>query len=303
VHLISADSRQVYRGLEILTGADVPEEFIQKKTDLFTYPYFQNGQILLHGIGVVSPTEDWSVANFQELALPIIDAAQKADEVVILVGGTGLYHDHLFSNDPILRIAPNSDIRSEAANRSISELQEWLERINPDKFSKLNQSDRNNARRLIRAIEVASTPVRQDFQILVPEDFHHIYFGISAPIELVSEKISERVRHRFEAASKEVSQILSRQTESDQSGESVQITKPARTSLGFAQLAAYLTDQLNREQTIELWALRETQYAKRQLTWWKKRQEINWIDIQQNNWQNQLVEKVEKLLAAKPEIN
>lgn len=293
VHLISVDSRQVYQGLEILTGADVPEGFVQTESPDFEYPYYEKNQLLLHGISIIKPQDEWSVAHFQQLTLPIIAAAQKNNEAVILVGGTGLYHDHLFSEDPWLHVTPSTALRSKASNLSLEELQSWLAKLNPEKFKQLNNSDLQNPRRLIRAIEISlnnpvkSNPTKSQDSNKKPT-LNHRYLGVTAPLDLISEKISLRVAARFDEAKREVEIILA--------GD-INITKPVRTTLGFSQLAAFLSEQITKEQAIEIWTLREVQYAKRQLTWWKKRPEITWIDRETResaDWQ--------KLLAAKPKI-
>jgi len=287
-HLISADSRQVYQGLEVLTGADVPEGFIQTESPDFEYPYYEKNQLLLHGISIIKPQDEWSVAHFQQLALPIIAAAQKNNEAVILVGGTGLYHDHLFSEDPWLHVTPSTEVRSKASNLSLEELQSWLAKLNLEKFKQLNNSDLQNPRRLIRAIEISLDNPEKVQPVSQKPALNHLYLGVTAPLDLISEKIGLRVVTRFDEAKREVEIILA--------GD-INITKPVRTTLGFSQLAAFLSEQITKEQAIEIWTLREVQYAKRQLTWWKKRPEITWIDRETResaDWQ--------KLLAAKPKI-
>lgn len=295
VHLISVDSRQAYMGLEILTGADVPDGFVQTESENFKYPYFEKGQIKLHGIGVIKPVDEWSVAHFQQLALPIIKNSENNHEAVILVGGTGLYHDHLFSNDIQLQIRPDLDFRTKAIDFSVEDLQSRLAEINPEKFRSLNNSDLNNPRRLIRAIEISRVKFELNQKPDKPPDqgANHLYIGITAPLDLISAKIKTRVKERFDQALGEVEIIL---------GGEIGITKPIRTTLGFAQLAAYLNDQITKEQALEIWTTREIQYAKRQLTWWKKRPEVNWIIVETPDWSDKLIKMAKKLLAVKPGI-
>lgn len=292
-HLISADSRQVYQGLEVLTGADVPEDFAKATSESFEYPYFEKDRVLLHGIGIIGPSQEWSVAHFQQLALPIIASAEKHDEAVILVGGTGLYHDHLFSEDTQLQVAPNADVRSKAEKLSLKELQEWLESLNSQKLQSLNNSDLQNPRRLIRAIEISLDSSKNGVKNPQESSIYHHYFGITAPLDFISEKISKRVKARFSRALREVEIILSNEEN---------ITKLVRTTLGFSQLSAFLNEQVSKEQAQEIWTTRELQYAKRQLTWWKKRPEVIWIDRLADGWSNKLSKTAKKLLAVKPEI-
>ena len=280
VHLISADSRQVYKGLEILTGADVPEGFTQDTSQDFTNSYYTNGQIHLHGVSVIEPTEQWADSHFQELAVPIISHAQTHDHGVIIVGGTGLYHDHLLSEDPQLQIPPNQVVRAKAAQLSVTELQDWLTEINPEWFAGLNNSDKNNPRRLVRAIEISLTPP-EDLAQLPPVVAEHRYLGLSASLEVLAARISRRVEQRFSAALAEVGRLAAQFSE---------LQPPVRSTLGFKELLAYQQQAETDKQTSTThWARREFQYAKRQFTWWKKRSQVTWVDTQKSDWADQVL--------------
>lgn len=310
VHLISADSRQVYQGLEVLTGADVPDGFNLETTDEFAYPFYQKGRVLIHGISLVKPSEEWSVSHFRELALPIISRAQEKSELVIIVGGTGLYHDQLFSEDAQLDIAPNLEIRQQASRLSVLELQDWLKKVSPSKLNQLNHSDLYNPRRLVRAIEIAHSSQRRDSDVNANPKHppqNHLYLGVTAPLEIILEKITARVNKRFLEALGEVEKILNRDTDGqlakrgtdgqlakrgtdgqpttrDTDSQSTNQTttsqpiKQVKSTLGFKQLASFLSDQASKSQAIESWILQEFRYAKRQLTWWKKHPNITWVE-------------------------
>lgn len=275
VQIISADSRQVYQGLEVLTGADIPTGFEPATTPDFAYPFYQKDLVALHGISVIAPTEEWSVVHFQELALPIISLSQERDQAVIIVGGTGLYHDHLFSADPQLRVPPNPEIRNRAATLSIVELQDWLATVNPTWLAGLNNSDKNNPRRLIRALEISLQQPSQPETPEVPTAAHQ-YIGLSAPLETIQARIDQRVEDRFVEA---VAEVAALQEQYDQ------LAQPVRTTMGFKELAAYASTEVDRAEVVTQWARREYQYAKRQFTWWNKRPEVSWIDTSDPGWQ------------------
>ena len=115
--MLSADSKQVFAGLEILTGADIPTGFQQLKNDHFPYPYFQktNRSIELHGIACVPGEAEWSVAHFQKLFQLLW---QTIDEktALIVVGGTGLYHQQIFNPATTVMIEPNKQLRKKLEN-------------------------------------------------------------------------------------------------------------------------------------------------------------------------------------------
>lgn len=278
VSLISADSRQVYQGLETLTGTDVPSEFKRieaQENNQNPYDFFQHQDlpIKLHGVSIIKPVEDWSVTHFRDLAIFEIQNCWRKNWLLVVVGGTGLYHLQLFNNDPQLYVKPNPHIRQQAANKTVPQLRRVLEDLDPEKLEAMNHSDRHNPRRLVRAIEVAQalqnpTPRIKNRPIFnQPENYFK--FGLKINPNQLQPKITNRVEERLKAgAVEEVEQLL----QLDLSPHS-----PAMTATGVSQIIDYLQGQINKTQLIESWTLTELQYAKRQVTWFKKRKEINWL--------------------------
>ena len=277
IDIISADSRQVYKGLEILTGADVPEGFkgsvtlIPPKSDL---PYFTNvdDSIRIHGISMIEPTEEWSLAHFVNFAREIIVWSWSNKRQPILVGGTGLYHKHLFSNDETPQIPQDQKFRKQSQKMSVEELQQKLNKIDVNRLDQLNESDRENPRRLIRAIEVAiwqqkhrGTSLLQSGSTESPMVWSQVNNQmefISAPLEIIEERIKRRVQKRFvSGAIQEVQKLLDLH---------LPTSAPVLTTLGVPEITQYLEGTLSSEACQQLWSLHEFQYAKRQLTWWKK---------------------------------
>ncbi|MBI5356461.1 hypothetical protein HZB78_02510 [Candidatus Collierbacteria bacterium] len=143
--LISADSRQVYRGMDIGTGKEFP---VQVKT--------QNSKLKIFGYDLVNPDEEWSAAHFVKLADKLIPEIQSRGRLPIIVGGTGLYIANLLNPPETLNIPPDRKLRAELEKPAVAELQDRLKKINQKRFEKMNESDRSNPRRLIRAIEICS---------------------------------------------------------------------------------------------------------------------------------------------------
>lgn len=272
VDLISVDSRQVYQGLEILTGADVPEEFEKKNQ------YFANTDesIRIFGISIIHPSEVWSVAHFQQYARAIMVESWAHNRLPILVGGTGLYHQELFQLDDALYVSPNAKIRRQAETMSLEELQAWLKQIDTDRFDQMNHSDQNNSRRLIRAIEISLSQDRSPSKEILNQ-IQHGGLGdinwlkikpkeivVTAPLEIIQKNIVTRVKERFESgAIDEVMWLLS---------QNLPLSLPVFSTLGVPEISRYVRGELSAEQCQELWALHEFQYAKRQVTWWKSHQ-------------------------------
>lgn len=277
VDIISADSRQVYRGLEVLTGADVPAGFMGSITPSLSksgLPYFTNseGSIHIFGISMINPAEEWSLAHFVNFAREVMQWSWSNGRQPILVGGTGLYHKHLFSDDKTPQIPQDEDFRIEAQKKSVEELRQKLNKIDVNRLDQLNESDRENPRRLIRAIEVAiwqqkhrSSSLLQSGSTESPVVWskvdNQVEF-VSAPLETIKERIEERVRRRFASgALQEVQNLLKLNLP-----ENSQVI----TTLGVPEIQQYLEGTLSAEECQKLWSLHEFQYAKRQLTWWKK---------------------------------
>src|SRR3989344_4678270 len=138
--IISADSRQVYKGMDIVTGKDRPKE------------------VSIWGYDIIRPNEEFSVAHFVNLAGKEITRVDKQGKLPIIVGGTGFWLKSLLNPPATINIIPDWQLREKLEKFSATELLERLKKIDPKRAASMNQSDRNNPRRLMRAIEVAFHP-------------------------------------------------------------------------------------------------------------------------------------------------
>src|SRR3989344_2658803 len=156
--IISADSRQVYRGMDIGTGKDLP--VISNYQFPITNLKKQNiGCYKIKGINVwgydlVKPNEDFSVGQYIAIAENIIENIHDRKKLPIIVGGTGLYIKGIVDGIPTADIPKNMELRKSLENKDTSELYDNLVSLDPAKALSLNKSDSKNPRRLIRAIEV-----------------------------------------------------------------------------------------------------------------------------------------------------
>jgi tRNA dimethylallyltransferase len=303
VALVSADSRQVYQGLEILSGADIPVGFSQVsvQNSSLSYPYFSNPdrQISLHGVACIKPAAEWSAAHFRQLVIEVFNHPNLAGEqAVILVGGTGLYHRVLALAEFSSRPEPDQAIRTQASGMTPVELQNWLNSLAPDQLQKLNQSDRHNTRRLVRAIERVSmsnpdegalggqtglkmrsgleSPSRSEIRSGSAKQSESSatvdleYIDLWDEWEVIESKIKVRVQERLTTgAVAEVEDFMSRYATPHSSPQSTRQLQAA-TILGMKEVALLAQGQLTTDQCVELWFRRERSYAKRQLLWWRK---------------------------------
>ena len=264
VHLLSADSRQVYVGLENLTGADVTPNFVASKSANFSHPFFQNQDqnIFLHGVSIIEPNQEWSAAHFRQLFQEI--ASQLSEKaLLVVVGGTGFYQKQLATPAASLGVPQNQTLRQKLETLSAAQLQIQLQLIDPNKLTAMNNSDRHNPRRLVRAIELSDIKQSTPAPTKTANPHHPIFYLQIDKLEREA-KIKARVEQRFAAAHQEVASLLQQKTTSSL----------AATSTGFHELTQLIRGETDRTTCQKLWQLAEIQYAKRQDTWWKKQQDL-----------------------------
>lgn len=180
--LVSADSRQIYRGMDICTGKDRPD------VPIWLYD-------------VVAPDEEFSVHYWVRLASAAIVDIAKRNKLPIVVGGTGLYIHALLHPFDTIDIPPDKALRKKLQTLSIGDLQKMVKR------SDMNDSDWHNPRRLIRKIEIArSQPKSLQRESL--KAFDYLMIGLTAPLPTLYKRIDERFEQRLRQGMKEEIEIL-----------------------------------------------------------------------------------------------
>jgi tRNA dimethylallyltransferase len=260
--LVSADSRQVYRDMDIGTGKDREEV----------------GDIPLWMIDVARPDEEFSVSRYVKLAKPCIDHIRQRGALPVVVGGTGLYIDALLHPKETIDIPPNQQLRDQLSRFSIEALQKELQQRSPAVFSKLNASDRMNPRRLIRKIEIArasvpSAPVQQEATDV-------LCIGLYAPMQELYRRIDARVEKRVRQGIRQEIHAL------QQKGYDWNL--PSMNTLGYKEWK----DVTDPKQAIARWKYNEHAYARRQMTWFRAMKYIVWIDTTADSWQDEVTQKV-----------
>jgi len=246
--LVNFDSRQIYKKLDIVTGKDRPEDVAIK--------------IWLYDI--VDPKESFSSAQFSMIAKNIILDILKRGKTPILVGGTGYYLSHLLYGIPKTNVKENWDLRDKLKDKSVTELQAILKEKNNNMLEEMNNSDKNNPRRLIRRIEICEEGKimeKQTQKIQFKETVHFLPFFHASP-EIVKEKITKRVEARIkDGAIEEVKKLLEEgYTEQD----------PGLNAIGYTQLISYIKGKSALDEMKKEWITKEVQYAKRQKTYFAK---------------------------------
>jgi tRNA dimethylallyltransferase len=253
--IVSVDSMQVYRGMDIGTAKPSAAE-------LARVPH--------HLLNVVELTEPFDAARFAALARTAVVDIQARQRVPILCGGTGLYFSAFLHG---VGPAPAADpvLRAELKRIPLPELLEELALKDP---AMLAQIDQRNPRRVIRAIEVirlTGRPYSEQRQKRQGTPAHSVAWVLTRAPKDLRERIHRRVDEMFtRGLVAETERLLARGLEQNE---------VAMQALGYRQVAEYLRGQRSLEGTIELVKLRTRQFAKRQLTWFRRQFSATWVCV------------------------
>ncbi len=299
--LISADSRQVYKGLDIGTGK-LPDKLTIENLKLKIKKYngwWQINEVKIWMYDVVDLKKQYTVADFVKDAKRIVDEILKKGKLPIIVGGSGLYLKALLEGLPSLAIPVDKKLRRQLEKLSLEQLQKKLQKLSPEKWEGLNPSDRQNTRRLIRAVEIIIVNTKGERFSTGVEDPSRpkpsasddqediLKIGLTAPRKILNQKINKRAREWLEEGIiEEVRNLI-------KSG----ITKKRIKELGleYAVIVEYLDKIISLDQCLKKMQSKVRQYAKRQITWFKNPSGyIFWFDITEINY----MDKIEKLVCS-----
>lgn len=258
--IISADSRQVFKGMDIGTGKDLNEYKIGKKK----IPYYL--------IDVVKPNDSFDLAKFQKLAFKAIDKIIKKGNLPILVGGSGLYLQAVVDNYDLGAAASNHDKRNRRERLSAIEIFNEIDRLNPAFAKKINESDRKNVRRLARYLEIVEQGRSHTNRL--PSQYEFKIFGLNPGREVLKEKIEKRLLDRLENEG-----LVLEVKNLHRSGASWQ--RLESFGLEYKFIAHYLQKKIDYDKMVVDLNIAIRQFAKRQMTWFKRWQtqgrEIVWF--------------------------
>lgn len=291
--IISADSRQIYRGMDIGTGKivrdfSVPSSKLKAQSSKLNI-YWSDG-IPHYMIDIINPNTDYNVAKFKKQAEKIIEDILKRGKLPIICGGTGFWIKAIVDNVDFPAVKSNKVLRNQLSNKSAEALFKMLRKLDPKRAETI---DKKNKVRLVRAIEIAKSldhVPNIKYQILNTK-YHFLQIGIDVPKEKLRKNIQKRLETRFKQGMiKEVKKLREKYKLSWKKIQSF--------GLGYLWIPLYLQGKLTKQEVFEKVYpmeypaerdnfakrnlfhrvyLAEKDYAKRQMTWFRKDRRIKWL--------------------------
>ncbi|MFH1218319.1 MAG: tRNA (adenosine(37)-N6)-dimethylallyltransferase MiaA [Candidatus Peregrinibacteria bacterium] len=260
--IISVDSRQIYKEMNIATDA---------------LPKSKQKGITHHLLNITKPDKPLTLAEFKQKALKIISKLHKQNKVPILVGGTGLYISAIVEDYDIPKVPPNPKLRAKLEKHTTKYLYAKLKKLDPESANSIHP---NNKRYLIRAIEksdVGGYHVKNKTC-----QFDPLLIGIKTPRETLYSQVNARVDHQLKnGLIKEVKKLLTK----------YDLNLPAMSSLGVKEIIPYLNKQQTLPEATEILKRNTRRYAKRQMTWFRRYDSVHWLtpqEIKDNEWRKLL---------------
>ena len=246
--IVSADSRQVYIGMDIGTGKDLNEY----------------GKTPYHLIDVTKPKSQFSLAQYQKLAYKAINNIIKRHKVPFLVGGSGLYLQSIIDGYQLSKVKPDIKFRQKLNKKTLFELQSLVKKNKIE----LNQSDFSNKRRIIRAIEVNQN--LEKFKPTKNSKYNCLILGLTFPKNILDKRIDKRLNDRLKKQGliAEVKRLRLK---------GLSWERLDSFGLEYRFVSKYLRKELTYDEMVNQLAVAIHQFSKRQMTWFKKDSRIKWI--------------------------
>lgn len=249
--VISADSRQVYRGMDLGTGKVTREEM---------------AGIPHHLLDIADPMEIYTGADFVRDAAAALEEILKRGRCPMIAGGTFFYLDLLRGKLQSAPVEPDEQFRESLSDLSNATLLEMLYEKDPARAATIDQANR---RRLIRALEIVEALGTVPPTIFKESPYDWLILGIDISKEKLYKNIHQRLLERLDAGMIEEVQQLHQ--------EGVSYQRMDALGLEYRYVAKYLQDELTKDEMIEQLETKIRQFAKRQMTWLKRDQEIEWF--------------------------
>ena len=256
--VISADSRQVYRGMDIGTGKDLED-------------YMVNGEkVPYHLVDIVDPGYEYNVYEFQNDFLNAYEDIVSRKKIPVMCGGTGMYLEAVLNGYKLLKVPDNDELRKILQPKSIGELTEMFESFkNPHNFTDLTER-----KRLVRAIEIADYYKKHEGSVKSFPKIESVIFGIQFERRVIRERITARLEKRMgEGMTSEIKTLLQKGVTPDQL---------KFYGLEYKFLTQYELGEISKDEMFRLLNTAIHQFAKRQMTWFRRMKKrghrIHWIN-------------------------
>jgi len=258
--IVNADSRQIYKRMSI--GTAKPKGA------------WIDGKYLVEGIphylmDIIDPDQEFNLSHFKAEALKTVDIILKKGKLPIIVGGTGLYFWALIDNLDIPQFAPNPELRKQLENESLDELAEMLKEKDPATALVI---DLKNPRRVTRALEVVLQSGKSFMELR--KKGRPLYNTLQIGLRWDKEGLKERIKTRVEiqihdGLQREVWELL-------EAGYDWEL--PSMSSIGYREFRDFFGNKITLPETTDFIIKDTVQYAKRQMTWFKRDERIKWVE-------------------------
>ncbi len=249
--IVSADSRLVYKGFDIGTAKPTIEE-------MDGVPH--------HMIDIVEPEFEYSAGLYKKQAKDVISQILSRGNVPIICGGTGLYIDILLKNYDLPEIEANRELRNELTQLDTANLEDMLKKLDIEAFASIDKNDRKKMIRAIEIIKTTNKPLSQT-RGMNKSEYNVEWIGKNFDRKTLYERIDKRVDIMIENGLVEETKNLL-----EKHGRILNLVN----TIGYREILGYIDNQCSIEQAAELLKKNTRNYAKRQLTWFRRNEEIKW---------------------------
>lgn len=252
--VVSADSRQIYKGMNIGSGKITNKE-------MFSIPH--------HLLDVANPKTKFSVAQYQKLALKAIKNIQNKKKIPFLVGGTGFYIQSIVDGIVVPEVKPDWKLREKLEKLTTEQMFEKLKKLDPKRAEVI---DKHNPRRLVRALEIVlntgtTVPLLNHS---VTNKFDILQIGVTKPQDRLKKRIQQRLKKRLEKNS-----MINEVIKLNKFG--VSWNRLEEFGLEYRYVAQYLQSKITYQEMVDHIQIESEHYVKRQMTWFKRDKKIHWV--------------------------
>lgn len=267
--ILSADSRQVYRGFDIGTAKPTPA---------------QQAQVPHYLIDTCDPRETLTVADYQTQAKDLIQHFHNLQQTPLLVGGTGLYLQAITHGLTIPPVPPQDALRQQLSQIGQAEIYQWLQQVDPQASQKIHLHDHVRTLRALEVYYVLGQPL-SSLQAQHPPDYPILFLGLDvSDLTTYTQRIRARTEQMLDQGWLAEIEHLVNQYGGD---------LPLLQTLGYAEMGQYLQGELSLNQATEATTLHTRQFGKRQRTWFRNRMQLEWFNSDHANVVEQIWQRIQ----------